>query len=58
MQVNNNTIKDSDLLSIIRKYLVSGIMINGVVIENTEGTPQGGPLLPLLSNITLNEEKE
>lgn len=55
MQVINNTIKDSDLLSIIRKYLVSGIMVNGVVIDNTEGTPQGGPLSPLLSNIILNE---
>jgi group II intron reverse transcriptase/maturase len=55
MQVLNNTIKDSDLLSIIRKYLVSGIMINGVVIDNTEGTPQGGNLSPLLSNIILNE---
>ncbi len=55
MQVINNTIKDSDLLSIIRKYLVSGIMINGVVIESDEGTPQGGPLSPLLSNIILNE---
>ena len=55
MQVINNTIKDSDLLSIIRKYLVSGIMINGVVIDSTEGTPQGGNLSPLLSNIILNE---
>ena len=55
MQVINNTIKDSDLLSIIRKYLVSGIMVNGVVIESEEGTPQGGNLSPLLSNIMLNE---
>lgn len=55
MQVINNTIKDSDLLSIIRKYLVSGIMVNGVIMDSTEGTPQGGPLSPLLSNILLNE---
>jgi RNA-directed DNA polymerase len=55
MQVINNTVKDSDLLSIIRKYLVSGIMINGVVVNSAEGTPQGGPLSPLLSNIILNE---
>lgn len=55
MQVINNTIKDSDLLSIIRKYLVSGIMINGVLVNSEEGTPQGGPLSPLLSNIILNE---
>lgn len=55
MQVINNTIKDSDLLSLIRKYLVSGIMINGVLVNSEEGTPQGGPLSPLLSNIILNE---
>lgn len=48
-------IKDSDLLSLIRKYLVSGVMVNGVVIESVEGTPQGGNLSPLLSNIMLNE---
>ncbi len=55
MTTINNTIKDSDLLSLIRKYLVSGVMVNGVVISNDEGTPQGGPLSPLLSNIVLNE---
>lgn len=55
MQVIYNTVKDGDLLSIIRKYLVSGIMVNGVVIDSTEGTPQGGPLSPLLANIILNE---
>lgn len=55
MQVLNNTITDSDLLSIIRKYLVSGIMLEGVVMDSKEGTPQGGNLSPLLSNIILNE---
>mgnify|MGYP001203891213 CR=1 FL=1 len=55
MQVINNTIKDSDLLSIIRKYLVSGIMINGLLVNSDEGTVQGGPMSPLLSNIMLNE---
>ncbi len=55
MQVLNNTIKDGDVLSIIRKFLVSGVMVNGVLIETLEGTPQGGPLSPLLSNIILNE---
>ena len=48
-------IKDKRTLKLIRKYLQSGIMINGVVISNKEGTPQGGPLSPLLSNIMLDE---
>lgn len=55
MQVLNNTIKDGDLLSIIRKFLVAGVMIDGVIIDTLEGTPQGGPLSPLLSNVMLNE---
>ena len=49
------TIKDGEVISLIRKYLVSGIMVNGVVIESEQGTPQGGNLSPLLSNIVLNE---
>ncbi len=48
-------IKDKRLLKLIRNYLKSGIMENGIKIENKEGTPQGGPLSPLLSNIMLNE---
>lgn len=55
MQVLNNTIKDGDVLSIIRKFLVSGVMVNGVLMDTLEGTPQGGPLSPLLSNVLLNE---
>ena len=55
MQILNNTIKDGDVLSIIRKFLVSGVMVNGVLIDTLEGTPQGGPLSPLLSNVILNE---
>lgn len=49
------TIHDGELVSLIRKYLKAGIMENGVVIETTKGTPQGGNLSPLLSNIMLNE---
>lgn len=48
-------IKDKRLLKLIRKYLKSGIMINGLVTNSEEGTPQGGPLSPLLSNIVLDE---
>ena len=49
------TIKDGRVVSLIRKYLVSGVMINGVVQPTKIGTPQGGNLSPLLSNIMLNE---
>ena len=48
-------IEDKRVLDLIRKYLKSGIMLNGVVVSNEEGTPQGGPLSPLLSNIMLDE---
>ena len=48
-------INDKRVLKLIRRYLQSGIMINGVVVTNEEGTPQGGPLSPLLSNIMLDE---
>lgn len=48
-------IKDKRLLKLIRSYLEAGVMINGVVTTSEEGTPQGGPLSPLLSNIVLNE---
>ena len=49
------TIKDGRVISLIRKYLVSGVMINGVCQPTKVGTPQGGNLSPLLSNIMLNE---
>ena len=49
------TVHDGDLVSLIRKFLVSGVMENGVVTPTKVGTPQGGNLSPLLSNIMLNE---
>lgn len=55
MSLIANTITDKPTLKLIRRYLQSGIMENGVVTVNHEGTPQGGPLSPLLSNIILNE---
>lgn len=49
------TIKDGDVVSLIRKYLSAGVMENGVVKLTKVGMPQGGNLSPLLSNIMLNE---
>ena len=49
------TIHDGELVSLIRKYLVSGVMENGIISPTKVGTPQGGNLSPLLSNIMLNE---
>jgi RNA-directed DNA polymerase len=48
-------IRDKRVLRLIRKFLQSGIMENGLVSPGREGTPQGGPLSPLLSNIVLDE---
>jgi RNA-directed DNA polymerase len=48
-------VKDKRVLKLIRAYLESGVMVNGVVMETEEGTPQGGPLSPLLSNIMLTD---
>jgi RNA-directed DNA polymerase len=48
-------VKDKRVLKLIRAYLESGVMVNGVVIETEEGTPQGGPLSPLLSNVMLDD---
>jgi RNA-directed DNA polymerase len=48
-------IADKRMLGLIRRYLEAGIMANGVVVERVEGTPQGGPLSPLLANVLLDE---
>lgn len=48
-------VKDKRVLHLIRRYLQAGIMEGGLVSPRTEGTPQGGPLSPLLSNILLDE---
>jgi len=47
-------VKDKRVLKLIRVYLNSGVMINGVIVETDKGCPQGGPLSPLLSNIMLD----
>lgn len=48
-------VTDKRLLKLIRLYLQAGVMVNGVVCEREEGTPQGGPLSPLLANILLDD---
>lgn len=48
-------IEDKRMLALIRRYLEAGMMANGVVVERWEGTPQGGPLSPLLANVLLDE---
>lgn len=48
-------IADPRVLRLIRRYLNAGMLANGVVIEREEGTPQGGPLSPLLANVLLDE---
>jgi group II intron reverse transcriptase/maturase len=48
-------IVDKRILGLIRRYLEAGVMANGVVIERNEGTPQGGPLSPLLANVLLDD---
>ena len=55
MTIVGRTIKDGDVISILRKFLVSGIMIEEEYEESIIGTPQGGNISPLLSNIMLNE---
>jgi RNA-directed DNA polymerase len=48
-------IEDRRVLGLIRRYLEAGVMADGVVVERYEGTPQGGPLSPLLANVLLDE---
>ena len=48
-------IADRRVLGLIRRYLAAGVMVHGVVIERHEGTPQSGPLSPLLANVLLDE---
>ena len=55
MTIIGRTIKDGDIISIVRKFLVIGIMVDNEYEESVIGTPQGGNLSPLLANIMLNE---
>ena len=55
MTIFGRTIKDGDVISIVRKFLVSGIMVEDEYEDSIIGTPQGGNISPLLANIMLNE---
>jgi group II intron reverse transcriptase/maturase len=55
MEKLSKKISDGRVLRLIRRYLEAGMMAEGIVSPRTEGTPQGGPLSPLLSNILLTE---
>jgi len=55
MERLSRRIDDKAVLRLVRHYLVAGIMDGGVVMERHEGTPQGGPLSPLLANVLLDE---
>ncbi len=48
-------VKDKQVLRLIRRYLLAGLMMDGMVTARSEGTPQGGPLSPTLSNILLDD---
>ncbi len=48
-------VKDRRVLQLIRNYLTAGVLEGGIVSPRVEGTPQGGPISPLLSNILLDE---
>jgi group II intron reverse transcriptase/maturase len=55
MNIISRTVTDGDVISLIRKFLVSGVMVGGKYEDTAIGTPQGGNLSPLLANIMLNE---
>ena len=55
MTIFGRTIKDGDVISVIRKFLASGVMIDDEYEDTIVGTPQGGNISPLMANIMLNE---
>lgn len=55
MSIFGRTIKDGDVISVVRKFLVSGVAIDDEYEDTVVGTPQGGNISPLLANIMLNE---
>ena len=55
MNMMREQVKDKRVTDLIKKYLKSGVMENGLLVKTEEGSPQGGPLSPLLANIYLNK---
>ena len=55
MTIFGRTVKDGDVISVVRKFLVSGVMIDDEYEDTIVGTPQGGNISPLLANVMLNE---
>ena len=55
MNLLRKNIHDKRVIELIKRYLKAGVMENGLRVKTTEGSPQGGPLSPLLANIYLNE---
>ena len=55
ISIIRRTVKEDKVVSIIRKYLQAGVLVNGVFEKTEKGTPQGGNISPILSNIMLNE---
>lgn len=55
IEILRRTIKEDKVISLIRKYLQAGVLVNGVFEKTEKGTPQGGNISPILSNIMLNE---
>ena len=55
MHLISRKVSDKRVLKLVRGYLTAGVMTTGMCVKSKEGTPQGGPLSPLLSNIMLNE---
>lgn len=55
MNMLREEIHDKRVIDLIKKYLKSGVMENGVLVKTREGSPQGGPLSPLLANVYLNK---
>ena len=55
MNLMRKSIHDKRVIDLIKKYLTAGVMENGLLVKTEEGSPQGGPLSPLLANIYLNE---